>query len=86
MEFNFCTGGVQSLPLDSILVDVDLPYFSYGDVDINADSISIVTEGWEKATLVDSYYTLPVEGFPPRFFLDIFSSEVDANLTKPLSP
>ena len=86
IEFNFGTGGAGGLALDSTLVDVDLPYFSYGDVDINADTIEIVTEGWEKATQVDSYYTLPVDGFPPRFFLDIFSSSVDANLFKPINP
>jgi hypothetical protein len=86
MEVNLGIETYSNYHLSNVHAEVDLPYLYYGDVDINADTIIIDTDGWEKAILADSYFTPPVDDSAPRFFLDLFGSTVEANLFKPLSP
>jgi len=74
------------LQLSYVEIDVDLPYFYYGDADFNMDTLDVTLSGWSRGPVpeVESYYTDDVEGtgYPPRFYIDVFSSEIVANLVK----
>ncbi|MHA1943598.1 MAG: hypothetical protein ACW96M_04290 [Candidatus Thorarchaeota archaeon] len=71
-------------------VDVDLPYFYYGDADFITETLDVTYSGWTRGPIpeVESYFTDDVEGegFPPRLYLDIFSSEIVADLMKAITP
>jgi hypothetical protein len=69
LEINLGIEVYSNYHLSNVHADVVLPYLYFGDVDINADTIIIDTEGWEKSITADSYYTPPVDDSAPRFFL-----------------
>ncbi len=79
-------GGQGDYTLKSAMIDIDLPYFYYGDIDIVADDITVSASGWNKSALVDSYSTEYVDGIPAEVFVDIFSSEFNATLVKSMTP
>jgi hypothetical protein len=79
-------GGQGDFRLTSAVVDIDLPYFYFGDVDIVADDITVSASGWNKSAVVDSYSTEDVDGIPPEVFVDIFSSEFNATLVRSMTP
>jgi hypothetical protein len=70
-------------------VNITLPYFYYGDVDINADIIDVSASGWNRTPVeeVFSWFTKNVEGKgnPPNVYIDAFGIGVVANLVKATS-
>jgi hypothetical protein len=79
-------GGQGDYTLASATIDIDLPYFYFGDVDIIADDITVSASGWNKSEVVESYSTEFVDGIPPEIFVDIFSSDFSATLVKSITP
>ncbi|MHA2603505.1 MAG: hypothetical protein AM324_015400 [Candidatus Thorarchaeota archaeon SMTZ1-83] len=79
-------GGQGEYTLTSAMIDIDLPYFYFGDVDIVADDVAVSASGWNKSEVVDSWSTEYVDGIPPEVFVDIFSSDFSATLVKSITP
>ncbi len=71
--------------LQSVTLEVDLPYLYFGDADLLTESLSITMGGWVQGALTSSFYTEDVEGNPPEFFIDVYSEEITANLVKAVS-
>jgi hypothetical protein len=86
--------GTQHFASDYDLVyaefNIDLPYFYYGDLDVNSDTLNVTMSGWNRTDdgISESYFTdhIEGEGFPPNIYIDIFAVHVEANLLKDLSP
>lgn len=79
-------GGQGEYTLVSAVVDIDLPYFYFGDVDIVSEDVTVSASGWTWSEVVDSYFTEDVDGIPPEVFVDTFSSEFTATLVKSMTP
>ena len=92
VRFDFDLGhqDFDDLQLTYAELNITLPYFYYGDLDVIADIIDVSTTGWNMSPMpeVFSYFTNYVqgEGFPPNVYIDVFSVEVVANLVKATSP
>jgi hypothetical protein len=92
VRFDFDLGRQDfvDLQLTYAELDISLPCFYYGDLDVIADIIDVSTNGWNRSPMpeVFSYFTNYVqgEGFPPNVYIDVFSVEVVANLVKATSP
>jgi hypothetical protein len=68
--------------LRTVILDVNLPYLYFGDADLLSPSLSVNLEGWVQGALVSSFFTNDVDGFPPEFFVDVYSQVIEANLVK----
>ncbi|MHA2149808.1 MAG: hypothetical protein ACXAAN_14255 [Candidatus Thorarchaeota archaeon] len=89
-DFDLGRQDFDDLQLTYAELDIDLPYFYYGDLDVIAAIIDVSITGWSRGPMpeVFSYYTNYVqgEGDPPNVYIDVFSVEVVADLVKATSP
>ena len=90
IDFDLGTQHLSGYDLLYAELNIDLPYFYYGDLDINAETWDVTMSGWNRTDnpIVESYFTDDVEGegYPPNCYIDVFAVDVVANLVKALSP
>jgi hypothetical protein len=88
-DFKLGRSRIGSYDLAYTEVNITLPYFYYGDLDVNADIIDVSASGWNRSPVeeVFSWFTYDVEGEgnPPNIYIDAFGIEVVANLVKATS-
>ena len=71
-------------------LNINLPYFYYGDLDLNAETFDVTMSGWNRTDNpeIESYFTDNVvgEGDPPNCYIDVYAVDVVANLYKDTTP
>lgn len=90
LDFDLGQWSIFDYQLTHTELDINLPYFYYGDLDVGAEIIDVAMTGWNRSPVpeVFSYFTSYVEGEgdPPSVYIDVCSLEVIANLVKASSP
>ncbi|MFX1560725.1 MAG: hypothetical protein ACFFBL_09070 [Promethearchaeota archaeon] len=90
LDFDLGRWGTSGYQLTHAELDINLPYFYYGDLDVGAETIDVAMTGWNRSPVLEvfSYFTNYVEGEgdPPSVYIDVCSLEVVANLVKASSP
>jgi hypothetical protein len=88
IDFDIGTQHLSGYDLVYAEFNIDLPYFYYGDLDINAETFNVTMSGWSHTLnpVVESYFTDEVEGDPPNCYIDVFAVDVVANLMKATTP
>jgi len=91
VRFDFKLGKTSfaDYELAYVELNITLPCFYYGDLDVNADIIDVSISGWNRTSDMEvfSWYTDDVEGegYPPNVYIDVFCVEVVADLLKATS-
>jgi hypothetical protein len=90
IDFDLGTQHLIGYDLVYAELNIDLPYFYYGDLDINSETFNVTMSGWNRTLNpdIESYFTDNVEGEgdPPNCYIDVIAVDVVANLVKATSP
>ena len=90
IDFDLGTQHLMDYDLLYAELNINLPYFYYGDLDINAETWDVTMTGWNITIheVANSYFTDDIEGegSPPNCYIDVFAVDVVANLFKDLAP
>ena len=90
IDFDLGTQHLMGYDLAYAELNINLPYFYYGNLDINSETWDVTMTGWNRTLNpdIESYFTDNVEGEgnPPNCYIDVMAVEVVANLIRALTP